>query len=146
MAEKIGLQLKNPCKYCLVKPACSRKCELLKKHIETFEVSTGCGVILGHVLFVIALCIYSYINWSKTLTWIGISIYYIVHYGFVLYHHLKNPSELNEMERWERWIILTIFPYAFLPVGFWFFIQHHYIDKPGYFYRYHKTLNPTQEF
>ena len=60
--EKIGLQWKNPCKYCLVKAACSRKCKLLKKHIETFEISTGFGALLGYVLFLVAVCIYSYIN------------------------------------------------------------------------------------
>ncbi len=48
--------MKNPCKYCLVKPACTEDCENYEKYLEkSSTISTVLIMVLSAILFFILL-------------------------------------------------------------------------------------------
>lgn len=139
--EKISLQWKNPCRYCLVKPACIRKCILLQNHIELFGTVASLLVVVGSFLILAGFAIFSYFHWGKQGTLIGLAIYLVVMYGLMLYHHLKDPRELKEMKTIERCFIILLFPWLMISVGCWIPVENK-IASSGHMFRFHKSINP----
>jgi len=135
-------QWTNPCKYCLVKPACIQKCILLTNHIELFESWMSLSVIAITSMTIFTMMLLSYFYWSKTRTITTTVIYLLISYLFILYHHIKYPDDLRHMELLEKWVTVFSFPCLAPSAVIWIFIDK-YINNCGYLFRFHKSINPS---
>ena len=141
--KKIPLQFRNPCKYCLVKPACHRKCSLLRSHVQFFEIT--CVIIISIIMIsfigITFRIVYSY---TSTHT-IGIIIilYIILSYIFLILSHIKDPTELKEMTKAEIVYIILLFPLLILLTTM-MSISDNIITRNKFAYRYHPSINPDK--
>jgi len=139
--EKLDKQWKNPCKYCLVKPACINRCKLLKNHIDLFGIWASLSTSIGAFIIMIGIIVVCYFHYSKPITITITSLYVISMYCYMFWHHRKNPTELTEMKFLERLFIISLFPWLMPAVGVWILVENR-IDESGYLFRYHKSLDP----
>jgi len=142
--EKIETQWTNPCKYCLVKPACGQQCKLLTNHISMFEMWASLSAIIVTVATMFTMIVLSYFYWSKTRTIVTTSIYILVSYLLMAYHHIQNPADLGEMDSLEKWTTIFSFPWLAPSAVIWIFVEK-YIDYSGYIFRFHKSINPSRK-
>ena len=143
--EKIPPQFKNPCKFCIAKPACKSRCKLLHNHIETFEVTCSLSMMVICGIILLSIPIVGYIKYSKLWSVLLVLVYLMGMYTWMYRHHRENPSELNEMKPWERILIIILFPILMPFVPVWNFIENK-IFTHDFYYRYNQKINPTKDF
>ena len=87
--------VKNPCRYCLTKPACVRKCDDLEQHIELYEILSIIAVFVFSILLTVSIPIIGYKCGYKAISLIGISLYYLGMYGWMFQKEVTFPSILG---------------------------------------------------
>jgi len=137
---------KNPCKYCLTKPICKRKCKELGNYHNTM---IDCLLMILALTFIVSTILSTYLIWNisdmKIKVIILISLYTII-YGVAFKHTVIN--EQIDFEEGMNFIyigfLLSLSPYILASM----FIVHH-IEKTEitdlFVYRYNKKLNPFEK-
>lgn len=142
--ETIPTQFKNPCKYCLVKPTCQKKCILLDNHIALFDTVWVLFMVALTIGFLVITSIIIYLYTSLTTTLISISAYIITIYFITFIFFIKNPSDFKTLEKNEIMIIMITLPILII-TSFLVSKTERIMVKIGrYLFRYHPTIDPNK--
>lgn len=100
----------NPCKYCLTKAICQRRCRDLTNYIDTNEVTFCITVMLIMMSIVIASII---LSWDISLLRYTLLISIMLSYFFSIRYFIVNEADQDIMnKKYELMLVLAISPWG----------------------------------
>jgi len=106
-----NVKFSNPCKYCLTRPVCRKKCDDLKNHMDTNEVTFCITILLMIIGIVVASII---VTWNIFILRISLLISVMLSYAFSIKYFLENEADKDILEKkLELSVVLLISPWGF---------------------------------
>ena len=134
--------IKNPCKYCLTRPACRKVCQDHSKYLDRVEV------IIGSIILFIIISIaitFSYHLWGvkiATAKYLVIAGWFLCYYFAIVKLIKEEDRSFTELKNYQQALVVILSPWGELTMALIDFLS---IDKPvhNFCFRYIKHLNQS---
>lgn len=133
------IQLKHPCKTCLVRSCCKLNCVTYKKFSKLFEESMIFSGIILSIIFNILLItfLFKIAAYPKS----GLLFYLGGFYGIMFWTTLRNDSDYKNMKRFERIVLWAFTPLWIIAVVSIIICDHFGLDRyPQKYSPYYKRV------
>jgi hypothetical protein len=134
--------IKNPCKYCITRPACKNICKDYKKYQDRLETTIGSFILF----IVVALVIwFSYNLWGFKITtakYIVISSWFLCYYFAIKKLIQEDCGSFNDLKNYEQALVIILSPWGEATIWIIEFLN---LDEPleKFCYRYIKHNHPS---